>query len=122
MILVVQHGFKSQLFTWMDACRGDHFLFGSVFIRKKINKSNFFFLKKPKPVQTSLARFSRFWLDFSSLARFFPVFSVWVRFGSVFQFFAYETEPADFFKMLIGLIGFFFRFGFFNYFFSVFSI
>jgi hypothetical protein len=50
------------------------------------------------------------------LARFF------VGFGSVrfFWFFAYKTgtEPAGFFKNLIGLIGFFFRFGFFGYFFS----
>jgi hypothetical protein len=50
------------------------------------------------------------------LARFFPV---WLGFGSV-RFFGYktETEPAGFFKNLIGLIGFFFRFGFFGYFFS----
>jgi hypothetical protein len=36
------------------------------------------------------------------------------------RFFVYktETEPAGFFKKLIGLIGFFFRFGFFGYFFS----
>jgi hypothetical protein len=80
----------------------------------------FGFLGK-KPVQTGLARFFRFWLGFfglaqffrfgSVLARFFPVFCrFW--FGSVqfFQFFCYktETEPAGFFKKLIGLIGFFF--------------
>jgi len=96
--------------------------------------------KKPKPSQTDqfklvLARFfsvwlgffglARFWLGFSGLARFgsvfFPVFCLF-RFGSVrfFQFFVYktETEPAGFFKNLIGLVGFFFRFGFFGCFFS----
>jgi hypothetical protein len=83
-----------------------------------------------KPVQTGLARFFRFWLGFldfgsvfsvwlgfSGLARFFSGFlSVSVRFGSVFRFLIYktETEPAGFFKKLIGLIGFFFRFGFFG--------
>jgi len=50
-----------------------------------------------------LARF--FWV----LARFFSGFGS-VRF---FWFFAYKTEPAGFFKILIG----FFLFGFFGYFF-----
>jgi hypothetical protein len=52
-----------------------------------------------KQVQTGLAQF---WLDFSGLARFF---SVWVRFGF---FFAYKTEPAGFFKILIGFFCYFF--------------
>jgi hypothetical protein len=99
-------------------------IFGSVrFLSKKVTKPKFFFLKKKlksgqtdrfrfgsvqflgkKPVQTGLARFF-FW--------FFFCFSS-VRF---FRFFAYktETEPADFFKILIG---FFFQFGFFGYCFS----
>jgi hypothetical protein len=74
-----------------------------------------------------LARFSRFWLGFFwfglvcsvfpvwlGLARFFLVF---LGFGSVwfFQFFAYKTKPAGFFKILIDFL---FRFGFFGYFFS----
>jgi len=60
-----------------------------------------------------LARFFSVWLGFSGLARFF--FWFFVGFGSVrFGFF----EPAGFFKNLIGLIVFFFRFGFFGYFFS----
>ena len=94
--------------------RGDHFRFGSVFI-KKINQTKFFKNKTEtepqpgqtdrfrfgflgqKPVQTDLARFSRFWLGFfgfgsvfSVLARFsrfwlgFPVFAWFFRFGSVF--------------------------------------
>jgi hypothetical protein len=87
------------------------------FLSKKVTKPNFF-LKKPKPgqtdrfwfvsvrfgflgqkpVQTGLARFSRFWLGFFRfwlrffcLARFFSGFFC---FGSVrfFQFFAYKTE------------------------------
>jgi hypothetical protein len=65
-----------------------------------------------------LARFSRF---FPVLPWVFPVWlgfgSVWlgffwffVGFGSVrfFRFSVYKTEPAGFFKNLIGLIGFFF--------------
>jgi len=89
----------------------------------------FGFLGK-KPVQIGLAWFFRFWLGFLGfgsvfvgLARFFSGFffvSVW--FGTVrfFWFFAYktETEPAGFFKILIGLIDFFFRFSFFSFFFS----
>ena len=116
-------------------------IFGLVrFLSKKVTKPKLFFLKKnwnrtetgsnrpvsvrfgflgQKPVQTGLARFSRFfsvWLGFSGLARFFPVFCRF-RFRSV-RFFGYKTETG-FFKNLIGLIGFF-RFGFFGYFFSCF--
>jgi hypothetical protein len=86
--------------------------FGSVFLWQK-------------PVQTGLARFSWFWLGFFGLARFFPVFCRF-RFGSIrfFRFFAYktETEPAGFFKNLIGLIGFFFGSVFLVIFFSVFLV
>jgi len=102
--------------------------FGSVFIKKsnqtefflkKINRNRtetgsnrpvsvrFGFLEK-KPVQTGLARFF-------GLTRFFPV---WLGFGSIFSvwlgFFLVpglknrnRTEPVGFFKILIGLIGFF---------------
>jgi hypothetical protein len=120
-------------------------LLGSVFI-KKSNQTEFK-KKKPKPGQTDRFRFgsvrffraktgsNRFGSVFPVLARFFPVwlvFLVWLGFsglarvfflvfcrflfGSV-RFFVYktETEPASFFK---NLIGFFFRFGFFDYFFS----
>ena len=57
------------------------------------------------------------WLGFSRFGSvFFRCFSVWVWFGSV-QFQAYKTkiEPNRlvFFKILISLIGFFSRFGFF---------
>jgi hypothetical protein len=96
----------------------------------------FGFLEK-KPVQTGLARFFQFdsvWLGFF---RFGSVFSVWlgfdsvwlgffsgffsIRFGSVFPVPGLKnrnrTEPVGFFKILIGLIDFFSRFGFFGYFF-----
>jgi hypothetical protein len=87
------------------AARSDHFLFGSVFIKKKPNR-----IKKnqtqPKPVQND-----RFW--FGSVFRtkigsnqfdsnflvwlgFFPVwlglFPVWVRFGSVFLVLGLENQ------------------------------
>jgi hypothetical protein len=109
-------------------------VFGSVrFLSKKITKLKLlFFWKKtetePKPGQTDRFQFGFLgqkpvWLVFPVLARFFPVwlgfFLVFCRFrfGSVFLVFCYktETEPAGFFK---NLIGFFFRFGFFSYFFS----
>jgi hypothetical protein len=82
--------------------RGNHFLFGSVFIKKN-NQTKFFFLKNrnrtetgsnqpvsvwfgflgQKPVQTGLARFSQFWLVFLVLARFFLVWLGFSSFGSV---------------------------------------
>jgi hypothetical protein len=109
-------------------------IFGSVrFLLKKSNQTEIFFEKKPKPnrnwvkptgfglvqvgflgkkpIQTSLARFFRFWLGFLGffglawfwlgffgLARFFRFGSVFSDFLSVsvrffFWFFAYETEP-----------------------------
>jgi len=98
--------------------RGDHFRFGSVFIKKSNQTEIFFFEKKNrnrvKPtgfgsvffraktgsnrfgsVFPVLARFFRFGSVFPVLARFFSGFlSVSVRFGSVrfFRFFAYKTE------------------------------
>jgi len=78
--------------------------FGSVFFRAKTGSNRFGSV------------FSGSGSVFFGLARFFSGFlSVSVRF---FWFFVYKTEPAGFFKNLIGLIGFFFRFGFFGYFFS----
>jgi hypothetical protein len=82
--------------------KGDYFRFGLVFIKKKNNQTEIFLKKKPKPVQTGLARFS-------------PVLARLFRFGFglvwFFWFSAYKTEPAGFFKILIG---FFIRFGFFS--------
>jgi len=98
---------------------GDHFRFGSVFIKKKQPNRIFFFEKKnrnrtetgsnrPVSVRFFRAKTVRFfwfwlgflcfgsvfsvWLGFFSLARFFSGFlSVLVWFGSVW-FFAYKTE------------------------------
>ena len=90
-------------------CRGDHFRFGSVFI-KKSNQTEFIFLeKKPKPGQTDRFRFgyfraktgsNRFGSVFPVLARFFPVLarffsgflSVSVRFG-FFSFLFIKPKP-----------------------------
>jgi len=111
-------------------------IFGSVrFLSKKITKPKFFFWKKNRirtetgsnrPVSVrfgffSKNRFKPVWLGFLGfgsvwlgLAWFF--FRFFVGFSSV-RFFVYKTgtEPAGFFKKLIG---FFFWFGFFDYFFS----
>jgi hypothetical protein len=67
-----------------------------------------------------LAHFFSVWLGFSGLARFFSGFVDSVRF---FWFFAYTTgtEPAGFFKNVIGLIGFFSG-SVFPVFFLVFSV
>jgi hypothetical protein len=87
-------------------------LFGSVFIKKNNQIEIFFFEKKPKPgqtdrfrfgflgqkpVQTSLARFFRFWLGFGSvlpvwLGFFFGFLSVSVRFG-FFNFLLIKPKP-----------------------------
>jgi hypothetical protein len=117
--------------------------FGSVFI-KKTNQTGFFKKKtetgsnRPVSVWFSSVRFFRektgsnrfgsvfsVWLGFSGLAQFFGLarfFSGFfsVRFGSVFPVpdLKNRTEPVGFFKILIGVIGFFSRFGFFGYLFS----
>jgi hypothetical protein len=55
------------------------------------DRFRFGFLGK-KPVQTGLARFSRFWLGFFGLARFF--FRFFVGFGSVrFGFLFIKPKP-----------------------------
>jgi hypothetical protein len=96
------------------ASRGEHFRFGSVFIKKNNQTEIFFLKKKPKPNRNRVKptgfgsiRFfraktgsNRFGLVFSVLARFFwfgLVFSVWLGFGSVFP-------------VWLGLTRFFFRF------------
>jgi hypothetical protein len=110
--------------------KGDHFRFVSVFI-KKDNKTEIlkktrpvsvrFIFLGPKPVQTGLARFFPVWLGFFGLARFFSV-----RFGSVFPVPGLinrnRTEPVGFFKILIGLFGFFHGSVFSVIFFPVFSV
>ena len=112
---------------------------GSVrFLSKKVAKPIFFFEKNNRnrfePAgfgsvrffrgKNRLVRFFPVWLGFSVLAHFFPVLARFFSgyfFGSV-RFFRFykpktDTEPVVFFKILIGLIGFFFRFDFFGYFF-----
>jgi hypothetical protein len=52
--------------------KGYHFWFGSIFIKKN-NQTEFFKIKKSKPVQTDWFRFgSVFWTK-TGLARFFPI-------------------------------------------------
>jgi hypothetical protein len=92
-------------------------IFGSVrFYQKIVTKPKF--KKKPKPVQTDRFRFGSVFLGQKPvqtvLARFF-------RFGSVFFPVFFGSVRFDFFKILIGLIGFF-LFSFFGYFFFVFSV
>jgi hypothetical protein len=48
------------------------------------------------------------WLDFFDLAWFFQ-----------FQTYKTETEPVSYLKILIGLVKFFLRFSFFNFFFDL---
>jgi hypothetical protein len=123
----------------MIMTRGDHFRFGSVFINKS-NQTEFFFFEKKTETGSNRPVSVRFFMAKTGSNQFgsvFSVFSVWlgffsgflsvsVRFGSVrfFRFFAYktETEPAGFFKNLIGLIGFFFGSVFSVIFFSVFLV
>jgi len=108
---------------------GDHFQFGSVFIKKQVTKPKFKKKTKtePKPVQTDrfrfrLVRFGLFFWTKTGSNRFGLVFfrfgSVFFGFGSVrfsrFQSYKTKTELVGFFKILIG---FFSRFGFLDYFF-----
>jgi len=108
----------------ITASRDDYFRFGLVFIKKIIEPK--FFKKnqnRVKPVWLGFLDFSSVFSGFGSVFRFgsgfFPDFFglVSVRF---FWFFAYETEPAGFFKILIGLIVFF-TVWFFQLFFFQFS-
>ena len=130
--------FYHQLFifyTFNNETRGEQNRFGSVFIKKSSQTDFFFWKKQPKPVRTGRFRFGsvflgektvwfgffrfglvfRFWLIFFRFwLGFFPViFSV--RFYKPKT----DTESVGFFKILIGLIGFFFWVGVFGFFFSV---
>jgi hypothetical protein len=105
-------------------------IFGSVrFLSKKVTKPKiFFFIKKTepkpgqtdrfrfgsvflgqKPVQTSLARFFRFWLGFLG---FGSVFSVWLGFFGLARFFRFGSVLARFFS---GFLSVSVRFGFFGF-------
>jgi len=75
------------------------FIFGSVrFLSKKSNQTEFFFKKKPKPVQTDRFRFGsvRFFRAKTGSNWFGSVFSVWL----------------GFFPVWLGFFSSFFRFGF----------
>jgi hypothetical protein len=107
-------------------CRGDHFQFGLVFI-KKVTKSVFFEkteIGSNRPVSVWFGYF-RTKIGFFDLARFFPVslgfFLVWVRFDFFgFRFIKPKPNRTDwFFK---NSNRFFFTVQFFRLFFSVFSI
>ena len=84
-------------------------IFGSVrFLSKKKKLNRNFFLKKPKLGQTGLARF-------------FPVL---VRFG-FFGFLLIKPKPNRtgwFFQNFYRFNRFFFQFGFFSFFFLIFSV
>ena len=104
---------KDSKGQFIDGDKGDHFRFGSVFI-KKITKLKYFFFEKKnrnrvKPTGFGSVRFgffraktgsNRFGSVFSVFSGFGSVFPVWlgflsvsVRFGfSVFRFFVYKTE------------------------------
>jgi hypothetical protein len=74
--------------------RGDYFRFDLVFIKKN-NQIEFFFFKKPKPVQTNRFRFvsvqffrtktgsARFFLVWLGFFGFLPVLAWFFQFGSV---------------------------------------
>jgi len=151
----------------LTSIRGDYFRFGSVFIKKSNQTKIFFFWKKnrnrtetgsnwpvsvrfgsvflgQKPVQTGLARFSRFWLGFFRFWLCFfwfgLVFSVWLGFGSVwlgffgflsvsvrFSFFGFlvikpkPNRTGRFFQKFNRIDRFFFSVRFFQLFFFRFS-
>jgi hypothetical protein len=80
--------------------RGDHFRFGSVFIKKNNQTEIFFLKKKPKPNRNRVkptgfnlvsVRFG-FFRQKTGLARFFSIFSVSVRFG-FFSFLLIKPKP-----------------------------
>jgi hypothetical protein len=111
---------KKKTETKPKPVQTDRFRFGSVrFFREKTGSNRF---GSVFPVWLG---FGSVWLGFFGLARFWlglARFFSGFFFGSVFPVPGLKnrnrTKPVGFFKILIGLIGFFFRFGFFGYFFS----
>ena len=96
--------------------RGDHFLFDSVFIKKKISKSNFFSKKNLNQNQFKPTGFGSIW--------FFRTKTGSNQFGSVFLVFSVCLVLARFFPVWLGFsiwLGFFpvfsvwIRFGFFSF-------
>jgi hypothetical protein len=127
------HNIGYQQYVWMEdeeemvRFRGVHgsVRFGSVFI-KKSNQTEFFFLKKPKPVQTDWFRLGFFRAKTGS-NRFGLVFSVWLGFfpfgssGSKLK----KPKPnrtGRFFQNFNRFNRFFLMVRFFWLFFSVFSV
>jgi hypothetical protein len=114
----------------MQVDRGDHFLFGSIFI-KKISKPEFFSLKKTETDSNWFDSIFSVWLDFFGLAWFFQfgsVFfwflSVWVRFG-FFSFRLIKPKPnrtSRLFQNLNWFNRFVFTVRFFLLFFPIFSV
>jgi len=97
------------------------------FLSKKSNQIDFFFKKKPKPVQTDRFRFGsvRFFREKTGSNRFGSVFSVWLGFFGLARFFSGSVFPVPDLKKRTGRFfqnfnRFFLRFGFFGYFFSCF--
>jgi len=70
----------------MVSFRGDHFRFGSVFIKKKVTKLIFFKTPKANRNRFKPTSFGSVWFfrTKTSSNRFGSVFSVWLGFGSVF--------------------------------------
>jgi len=75
-----------SIWEWVSNCvciRGDHFRFGLVFIKKKVIKTSFFYIKQTETGSNWLVSGRLFWEN----NRFKPtssVFSGLIRFGSVF--------------------------------------
>ena len=103
------------LISCIVLARGDHFRFGSVFIKKSNQTEIFFLKKKPKPSQTDRFRFG-----FLGKNRFKPVWIGFSDFGSVFSVLArFFPVLARFFLVLLGFFSGFLlvsvRFGFFGF-------
>jgi hypothetical protein len=93
--------------------KGDHFRFGSVFIKKSNQTEIFFLKKKPKPNRNRVKPIG-FGLVFLGQKPFKPVWLGFSGFGSVFSVLArFFPVLARFFSVWLGFFGLarFFRFG-----------
>jgi hypothetical protein len=87
----------------MQVGRGDHFLFGLIFIKKYPNRN--FFFKKTKTDSNWFDSIFSVWLNFFGLAQFWLgffwfvlVFSVWLGLGLVFFWFLLVWVRFGFFS------------------------
>ena len=87
----------------MSYIKGDYFLFGLVFIKKKITKPNFFFKKTEtgsnRPVSVRFFRTktgSTGLAQFFCLARFFPVWLGFFPLGSILAWFFFRFGSVFF--------------------------